>query len=242
VGPDFVRKCIETFYELTTYAFPCDTLIDIRMRLGTDNFRMSIKPVQHIRTCTVYFGEGHFSQYQLEASDAHFAKYTYLFETFLGPKQGSAQADFVIRTYRYGQFRSLYVLVLHLNLLVPLLYRYKDNGVKSRVFMASGYHSKVDERRDITFLRDMCLKELTDKVDEWGKTIGRFDRILISALILKRMPDDAAAADNIDYDRCTLEDLIRRRRRPRVPQDHAAESTGCTSVWVKSVLSTGRWR
>jgi hypothetical protein len=177
VGSSFARECIETFYKLSNYIFSGDALMDIRKRLSTDNFGQGIIPVKHIRSCTVYFTEVLYSRYQLESSEPQYAKYTRRLVVFLALKQGSAQIDFVIDMCRYGQFRRLYVLVIHLNLLIPLLYRYKEKEFKTKVFVTSLMTEAVEKRWDITFLWDIPLNELTDKVDEWGKTIGRFDRI-----------------------------------------------------------------
>lgn len=175
VGPDFARECVEICYEKATLYFELVDILNVRKLLSTDSFEYGVIPLEHMRSCEVMFTQMADGYYPLKASDANSGEYIHELESLMHLKQaGSTQVDLVIGMCREPPFRRLYALVLHLDMLLPLVYRYKDKGLKCRVLVTTFKLEKPQKRRDITFLWDMTSQKLTKKVDEWGQTVDKF--------------------------------------------------------------------
>lgn len=61
---------------------------------------------------------------------------------------------------------SLHILVMHLRLLGPLLYRFKDRGMAFRVRVGNYYEDEETECRDVTWLWELPEEKLAGKVED----------------------------------------------------------------------------
>ena len=177
VGPHFAREFVETYYEKMELMFDESCIKNIRTLLATDTVGHGVVPVDHLRFCEVWFKEDAEGNYALpDASEPNEfneirTEYVYQLGAFLDLKQGSALITFKIDLWPFCDFYSLCILNCHLELLGPLLHRYKEKNLSFKVCIMS-YNKEAEGRwRDITSFWDMPLDALMNKVGEW-KEIG----------------------------------------------------------------------